>query len=76
MGALKLYNLLHKVNESFDEYEFHALFHQIHNFCVVDMSNFYLDIIKDRLYTSRPESSQRRSAQVRCSSYSTLLYAY
>jgi isoleucyl-tRNA synthetase len=62
-ALLKLYNLLHKVNESFDEYEFHALFHQIHNFCVVDMSNFYLDIIKDRLYTSRPESSQRRSAQ-------------
>ncbi len=62
-ALLKLYNLLQKVNESFDEYEFHALFHQIHNFCVVDMSNFYLDIIKDRLYTSRPESSQRRSAQ-------------
>ena len=62
-ALLKLYNLLDKVNESFDEYEFHALFHQIHNFCVVEMSNFYLDIIKDRLYTSKPESHKRRSAQ-------------
>lgn len=39
------------------------MFHAIHNFCVVDMSNFYLDIIKDRLYTSRADSKERRSAQ-------------
>lgn len=59
----RLYNLLKSVNEAYSEYEFHAMFHKIHNFCVVDMSNFYLDIIKDRLYTSRADSKKRRSAQ-------------
>lgn len=59
----RLYNLLKKVNDSYGAYEFHLMFHAIHNFCVVDMSNFYLDIIKDRLYTSKPESKERRSAQ-------------
>jgi isoleucyl-tRNA synthetase len=39
------------------------MFHAIHKFCVVDMSNFYLDIIKDRLYTSKPDSVERRAAQ-------------
>lgn len=39
------------------------VFHSIHNFCVTDMSNFYLDIIKDRLYCERENSFERRSAQ-------------
>ena len=38
-------------NEAFDEYDFHTAYQAINQFCVVDMSNFYLDIIKDRLYT-------------------------
>lgn len=59
----KTYGLLEKVNDSYKNYEFHMMFHAIHNFCVVDMSNFYLDIIKDRLYTSKPESQVRKSAQ-------------
>ena len=63
VALLKLANLLKKVNESYKEYEFHVMFHAIHNFCVVDMSNFYLDIIKDRLYTLKPDSKERRAAQ-------------
>ncbi len=59
----KLTNLIKKVNEAYGTYEFHLMFHAIHNFCVVDMSNFYLDIIKDRLYTSKPDSKERRAAQ-------------
>jgi isoleucyl-tRNA synthetase len=39
------------------------MYHAIHNFCVVDMSNVYLDIIKDRLYTSMTNSKERRAAQ-------------
>jgi isoleucyl-tRNA synthetase len=62
-ALLKLNQLLNKVNEAFRTYEFHMMFHAIHNFCVVDMSNFYLDIIKDRLYTLRSDSKERRSAQ-------------
>lgn len=59
----KMTNLIKKVNEAYNGYEFHMMFHAIHNFCVVDMSNFYLDIIKDRLYTSKPDSKERRAAQ-------------
>jgi len=62
-ALLKLANLLKKVNNAYANYEFHLMFHAIHNFCVVDMSNFYLDIIKDRLYTSRADSKERRAAQ-------------
>ncbi len=59
----RMTNLIKKVNEAYETYEFHLMFHAIHNFCVVDMSNFYLDIIKDRLYTSKPDSKERRAAQ-------------
>ena len=44
-------------------YEFHEAYQAINQFCVVDMSQFYLDIIKDRLYTSKPDSTERRAAQ-------------
>jgi len=44
-------------------YEFHSIFQAAHNFCVVDMGNFYLDVIKDRLYTMPANSHGRRSAQ-------------
>ena len=59
----RMNNLIKRVNEAYDTYEFHLMFHAIHNFCVVDMSNFYLDIIKDRLYTSNADSKERRAAQ-------------
>ncbi len=59
----KLNTVVDKVMKSYESYEYHILYHAIHNFCVVDMSNFYLDIIKDRLYTEKPDSFARRSAQ-------------
>lgn len=55
--------IIKKVLEAYRDYEFHVLFHAIHNFCVVDMSNFYLDVIKDRLYTFKSDSRERRAAQ-------------
>ncbi len=55
--------LLEKVVNAYREYEFHILFYAMHHFCVVDMSNFYLDVIKDRLYTCRADSTERRAAQ-------------
>ncbi len=62
--ALMHTQLLKKeVQEAYETYEFHVLYHAIHNFCTVEMSSFYLDIIKDRLYTSEPTSKARRSAQ-------------
>ncbi len=59
----RLDRLVEKVLDSYRSYEFHSVFHVIHNFCVVDMSNFYLDVIKDRLYTEKADSLARRSAQ-------------
>lgn len=59
----KLDELNKKVREGYDSFEFHQVFHAIHNFCVVDMSNFYLDVLKDRLYTEQADSEGRRAAQ-------------
>ncbi|MEG0765266.1 MAG: class I tRNA ligase family protein, partial [Pseudoflavonifractor sp.] len=62
--ALHTFNDLCKtVRDAYDRYEFHAAYRAIYNFCVVDQSNFYLDIIKDRLYCDGPASPERRSAQ-------------
>jgi isoleucyl-tRNA synthetase len=47
----------------YDDFEFHRVFHAIHDFCVVDLSAFYFDILKDRLYTFAARSTGRRSAQ-------------
>ena len=62
-AVLKLNELAKKVRDAYDAYDFHIVYHAIVNFCVVDMSNFYLDIIKDRLYTEKADSPKRRSGQ-------------
>lgn len=59
----KLSELNKKVREGYDAYEFHNVYHAIHNFCVIDMSNFYLDVLKDRLYTERADCKERKAAQ-------------
>ena len=59
----RLDRLMVKVREGYESFEFHQAYHAIHNFCVVDMSNFYLDVIKDRLYTEKKDSAARRAAQ-------------
>jgi isoleucyl-tRNA synthetase len=51
------------VTEAFETFQFFRFFQTVQNFCVVDLSNFYLDIAKDRLYISAPESPRRRSCQ-------------
>ena len=51
------------VQEAFESYQFFQFFQTVQNFCVVDLSNFYLDIAKDRLYISAADSSRRRSCQ-------------
>ncbi len=59
----RLNRVIEKVLAGYRNYEFHSVYHAIHNFCVVDLSNFYLDVIKDRLYTEKADSVARRSAQ-------------
>jgi isoleucyl-tRNA synthetase len=55
--------LLEDVTESFEKFEFYRAYRRIYNFCTVDLSAFYLDILKDRLYTYGPSSPERRSSQ-------------
>ncbi|WP_243372246.1 isoleucine--tRNA ligase [Geotalea sp. SG265] len=55
--------LKEKVLNAYENCEFHVLYHAVNGFCTVEMSAFYLDILKDRVYTSRQDSLERRSAQ-------------
>ena len=52
-----------RVKRAYLDYEFHLVFHRLHQFCAVELSAIYLDILKDRLYILRPDSPVRRSAQ-------------
>lgn len=62
-ALLRLNHLVKECTKNYEEFSFHLVYHDINQFCVSDMSNFYLDIIKDRLYTSKKDSIERRSAQ-------------
>jgi isoleucyl-tRNA synthetase len=59
----KLQRIVGKARRAYDAYEFHVIYHALFNYCTLDLSAFYLDILKDRLYTSPPDSVARRSAQ-------------
>ncbi|HTT03287.1 MAG TPA: isoleucine--tRNA ligase [Steroidobacteraceae bacterium] len=52
-----------QIIEAYREYAFHIIYHKVHNFCIVDLSAFYLDVVRDRLYTTHSASLARRSAQ-------------
>jgi isoleucyl-tRNA synthetase len=62
-ALMRLNKLVERIENAYSEYEFHVMLHSIHNFCVVDMSSFYLDVTKDRMYASRADSRERRSGQ-------------
>jgi len=55
--------LIEKVRRAYEEFEPYVIYQQVHNFCVVDMSAFYLDVLKDRLYVYKAGSKERKSAQ-------------
>jgi isoleucyl-tRNA synthetase len=57
------WTLVRDVRKWYDEFAFHKIYHRVNHFCVVDLSAFYFDVIKDRLYTYAPNSAGRRSAQ-------------
>jgi isoleucyl-tRNA synthetase len=62
--ALERTRELHaEVLEAYRKYAFHVIYQKVHNFCSVDLGGFYLDVIKDRMYTTRTEGPARRSAQ-------------
>ena len=55
--------LIEKVRKAYEDFEPYVIYQQVHNFCVVDMSAFYLDVLKDRLYVYKAGSKDRKSAQ-------------
>ena len=62
-AVTRLNSLITKSFAAYDEYEFHVVSHMINDFCVVDLSSFYFDILKDRLYCDEADGLERRSAQ-------------
>jgi isoleucyl-tRNA synthetase len=59
----RLYNLVSSANDSYDKWEFHRVYRAVYDFCVYEVSSFYLDVLKDILYILAPGSQRRRSAQ-------------
>lgn len=59
----RIREVFEEVTEAFDSFQFSRFFQTVQNFCVVDLSNFYLDVAKDRLYISNPNGLRRRSCQ-------------
>jgi isoleucyl-tRNA synthetase len=62
-ALMRLSELIPRVKQSYEAFEFHTIFHALNNFCSVDLSAVYLDILKDRLYTFRADSQLRRGSQ-------------
>ena len=62
-ALMRLDEVVKACREAYENFEYHIIFHAIHNFCVIDMSNFYLDVLKDRLYVEAKNSATRRAAQ-------------
>ena len=59
----RLQRLIQRVLEAYESYAFNAIYHSIHNFCTVDLSALYLDIVKDRMYVEKKDSVKRRASQ-------------
>jgi len=55
--------LAERMTRAFDNWDLHLFYHDLHGFCVTELSSFYLDVLKDILYTNVPSAHQRRSAQ-------------
>ncbi len=62
-ALVRLDKLVKNVREAYDNYEFHIVYHELNNFCTIDMSKLYIDITKDRLYVEKKDSAARRGAQ-------------
>ncbi len=59
----RTHHLAERVLAAYEAYEFHTIYHALNNFCSVDLSSFYLDVRKDRLYCERPAGPERRATQ-------------
>lgn len=62
-ALMRLDKLIRRVTKAFEDYEFHVVFHAVHNFCTVDLSNIYFDVLKDKLYCNEAGDTDRKAAQ-------------
>lgn len=62
-ALLKLDALVRRVTRAYDVYEFHTVFHAVHNYCTLDLSSIYFDVLKDTLYCMHPQDKGRKAAQ-------------
>jgi isoleucyl-tRNA synthetase len=62
-ALVTLSDLIERVTRAYDEWRFHLVYHSVYGYCVTDLSSFYLDVLKDRLYADAKDSVSRRSAQ-------------
>jgi len=62
-ALMRLSKVVEQVKKAYDNYDYHIVYHTVHNFCVVDLSNIYLDVIKDKIYCEKTASQARRSSQ-------------
>jgi len=62
-AVARTHALQQEILDAYQDYNFHLIYQKLHNFCAVDMGSFYLDVIKDRQYTTQKNSTARRSAQ-------------
>ena len=70
-AVIRLNRMIERVIEAYEAYDFHVVYQAIHHFCAVEMSSFYLDIVKDRLYVSAPNDPAAQSGadgDLRCPS--------
>ncbi|WP_232698431.1 isoleucine--tRNA ligase [Brevibacillus daliensis] len=59
----KTAEVVKRARKAYDEYQFHTVYQTVHNFCTIELSSFFMDISKDRLYVEAPDSEKRRVAQ-------------
>jgi len=62
-ALIRLGDTVDRVTQAYDDWKFHTVYHTVFNYCVTDLSAFYLDVLKDRLYSDATDSLSRRSAQ-------------
>jgi isoleucyl-tRNA synthetase len=62
-ALMQLQKLVKLVKDAYENYEYHKIYHAVHNFCLVELSSFYMDILKDRMYILEPNDPVRRSGQ-------------
>ena len=62
-AVLRAHSLLRNIDVFYKDFQFHKVYHSLYAFCIIDMSNFYMDVVKDILYTFKSDSARRRSCQ-------------